>query len=268
MELPRPGVKSELHLPACTTATATQIWATSHVCDLHHSSWQRWILNPLSEARDQTHNLMVPSRIHFLWATTGTTIFSFFFFCALIPSRTQTSLGPSLSQSSLIYVLTQSSLSSLTQSSLTYVLTQSSLTLPHPDFLHLRPYPEFPILPYPESPHLRPYPDFLHLRPYPEFPILPYPEFPILPYPEFPHPPSPRPSPTLPQSYFPHPFLHSEFPHLLCFFFFLINGEKSYNFHPIFEKQSRTQKVSHLLLIQQIFFSCLLYVCYSARLRG
>ena len=22
------------------------------VCDLHHSSWQRWILNPLSEARD------------------------------------------------------------------------------------------------------------------------------------------------------------------------------------------------------------------------
>ena len=24
----------------------------SHVCDLHHSSWQRQILNPLSEARD------------------------------------------------------------------------------------------------------------------------------------------------------------------------------------------------------------------------
>ena len=30
------------------------------------------ILNPLSEARDCTRNLMVPSRIHFLCATTGT----------------------------------------------------------------------------------------------------------------------------------------------------------------------------------------------------
>ena len=31
---------------------------------LHHCSWQRQILNPLSEARDQTHNLVVPSQIH------------------------------------------------------------------------------------------------------------------------------------------------------------------------------------------------------------
>ena len=30
---------------------------------LHHSSGQRWILNPLSGARDRTHNLMVPTRI-------------------------------------------------------------------------------------------------------------------------------------------------------------------------------------------------------------
>ena len=28
-----------------------------------HSSWQRQILNPLSEARDGTYNLVVPSRI-------------------------------------------------------------------------------------------------------------------------------------------------------------------------------------------------------------
>ena len=33
----------------------------SHVCDLH-SSWQRQIIDPLTEARDQTHDLMVPSR--------------------------------------------------------------------------------------------------------------------------------------------------------------------------------------------------------------
>ena len=44
----------------------------SHVCDLYHSSWQHQILNPLSEAGDQTWNLMVPSRIRFHCATMGT----------------------------------------------------------------------------------------------------------------------------------------------------------------------------------------------------
>ena len=50
MEFPRLGVKLELQLLAYTTATAMP--DLSHVCDLHHSSWQHWILNPLSEARD------------------------------------------------------------------------------------------------------------------------------------------------------------------------------------------------------------------------
>ena len=49
MEVPRPGAESELQLPAHTTATAAQ--DPIHVCDQHHSSWQRQILNPLSEAR-------------------------------------------------------------------------------------------------------------------------------------------------------------------------------------------------------------------------
>ena len=44
----------------------------SHICNLHHSSWQRGILNPLSEARDQTHKLLVPSRILLHCATMGT----------------------------------------------------------------------------------------------------------------------------------------------------------------------------------------------------
>ena len=35
----------------------------SRVCDLYHSSWQHWISNPLSKARDPTRNLMVPSWI-------------------------------------------------------------------------------------------------------------------------------------------------------------------------------------------------------------
>ena len=50
MEVPRLGVESELQLPAYPRATATR--DPSHVCSLHHSSWQRRILNPLSEARD------------------------------------------------------------------------------------------------------------------------------------------------------------------------------------------------------------------------
>ena len=37
----------------------------SHVCDLHHSSQQHRILNLLSEARDWTPDLVVPSQIHF-----------------------------------------------------------------------------------------------------------------------------------------------------------------------------------------------------------
>ena len=51
-----------------TTATAT--WDPNHVCNLHHSSGQRWILNPLSEARDPTCGLMDTSQICFCRATT------------------------------------------------------------------------------------------------------------------------------------------------------------------------------------------------------
>ena len=56
MEVPKLGVKSELQLPAYATASATP--DLSCVCDLHHSPKQHWILNPLSEARDQTCVLM------------------------------------------------------------------------------------------------------------------------------------------------------------------------------------------------------------------
>ena len=44
----------------------------THLCNLHHSSWQLGILNPLSKARDWTLNFMVPSQIHFCCATIGT----------------------------------------------------------------------------------------------------------------------------------------------------------------------------------------------------
>ena len=67
MEVPRLGVQLELQLPAYATATATPDLYC--VCDLHYRSRQLQILNPLSKARDQTRNLMVPSRIRFRWAT-------------------------------------------------------------------------------------------------------------------------------------------------------------------------------------------------------
>ena len=76
MEVPKLGVESELQLLAYATATATQ--DPSGVWDLHHSSQQCWILNPLNEARDQTRNLMVPSQIHFRCSTMGTPIMTIF----------------------------------------------------------------------------------------------------------------------------------------------------------------------------------------------
>ena len=75
MEVPRLGVESELQLTAYTTATAMP--DPRCICNLHGSSWQRRILNPLSEAWDQTLILMDTSRIRYCWTTTGTP-FNFF----------------------------------------------------------------------------------------------------------------------------------------------------------------------------------------------
>ena len=104
MEVPRLGVELELQPLAYATATAMQ--DPSHVCNLHHSSWQCQILNPLTgpgvksepwlpayatatatrnlssnsnplnKARDRTRNLMVPSQICSCCATTGTPVIS------------------------------------------------------------------------------------------------------------------------------------------------------------------------------------------------
>ena len=42
---------------------ATAMWDLSHICSLHHSSWQYQIPDPLSKARDQTLFLMDTSHI-------------------------------------------------------------------------------------------------------------------------------------------------------------------------------------------------------------
>ena len=72
MEVPGQGVELEAH----STATAT--WNASQVCDLHHSSQQRQIFDPLGKARDRTRNLMVPSWIRFPCTTMGMSLHASF----------------------------------------------------------------------------------------------------------------------------------------------------------------------------------------------
>ena len=61
-KVPWLGVKLALQLLGYATATAVQ--DLSCICDLHHSSLQCWILNPLSGARDRSHILMDTSQVH------------------------------------------------------------------------------------------------------------------------------------------------------------------------------------------------------------
>ena len=70
MEVPRLVIKSELQLLAYPTATATR--DLSHICNLHHSSRQCWILNPLSRSRHQTCVLMDTSWVPHCWVTIRT----------------------------------------------------------------------------------------------------------------------------------------------------------------------------------------------------
>ena len=70
MEEPRLGSKSELQLPAYTTATAMP--NPSRICDLCYSLWQHQILNLLSKARGRTCILMDTFRFLTCWATVGT----------------------------------------------------------------------------------------------------------------------------------------------------------------------------------------------------
>ena len=70
------GVKTEPQLLAYTTATATR--DLSCIWDLHHSLRQRWILNPLSEARNQTSILMDTSWVHNPLSHSGNSLITYF----------------------------------------------------------------------------------------------------------------------------------------------------------------------------------------------
>ena len=70
MEVPGLGVEAELQVSNYTIATATP--DPSLICDLHCSTQQPRILNPLIEARDRTQILTDTSQVHYCLATTGT----------------------------------------------------------------------------------------------------------------------------------------------------------------------------------------------------
>ena len=63
MEVPR------LEVPSCWPTPQPQQCRIQAICELHHSPWQRWILNTLSEARDRILILMDTSWIRFYYAT-------------------------------------------------------------------------------------------------------------------------------------------------------------------------------------------------------
>ena len=76
MEVPRPPY---------ATATATQ--DPSQFCDLHHSSWQRQIPNPLSKTRVEPASSWMLVGLVKHWATTGTARCDFFsFFIGISPN--------------------------------------------------------------------------------------------------------------------------------------------------------------------------------------
>ena len=84
MEFPR--LRDLIRAVAAGQRHTTATWDLSCVCDLHRSSWQCWILNPLREAKDRTHNLMIPNQICFCCAMMGTPIGMVFAFNFCIQS--------------------------------------------------------------------------------------------------------------------------------------------------------------------------------------
>ena len=79
MEVPRLGAELELQLPTYTTGTGTP--DPSRIFDLHHSSRQCQILNPLNKTRDWTCILMdTTSWVHYCEPQWERPIFLFLYY--------------------------------------------------------------------------------------------------------------------------------------------------------------------------------------------
>ena len=97
MEVPGLGVEVELHLPAYTTATATQ--DPSRIFHLHRNSRQCQILNPLSEARNRTCILVLTSWILNPLSHNGNSFCFFVFFSIKKKNDLKTMTKVSISKS-------------------------------------------------------------------------------------------------------------------------------------------------------------------------
>ena len=69
------GSQARGWIGAVATGSYTATPDPSRIYELHHSWWQRPILNAQSKARDRNLILMVTSQIRFYWAMIGTPIF-------------------------------------------------------------------------------------------------------------------------------------------------------------------------------------------------
>ena len=76
MEVPRLGVKSELQLPAYTTAIAMQDLSASETYTAAHSNTGPF--NPLHDAKDPIHIFMDTDQVHNKLSHNGNSIFHIF----------------------------------------------------------------------------------------------------------------------------------------------------------------------------------------------
>ena len=101
MEVPRLGAELELQLPTCTTAAV--MWDPSRICNLHCSLQERCILDPLSEASDQTHILMDTSQVLNPLSHNGNS--SYFTFKPLIHFKLIFGYGVSYGSNVILFIL-------------------------------------------------------------------------------------------------------------------------------------------------------------------
>ena len=95
-----PWARSRFTAAAVTYAIATATLDPSHICDLHHSSEQHQILNPLSKVRDQTHILMDTSQVCNTLSHNSNSYIHFPLLCHKLAQAQQLEIQPSVTRGS------------------------------------------------------------------------------------------------------------------------------------------------------------------------